>query len=435
MQLVEHRTYGKGKILKKRFSGFELYVEFEDEITRWVRRDEVRFLSETPILSKHGLLEPVLTKEQFKARQIIEALRLGVVPHKYVEKFTFGRGEEIKQIKSWLDNQNDGVLAMLGEYGVGKTHLLEYIYSFALNNNWAVSIIELDPNEAPFHKPKVIYEKIISSFRFRHRNGDFRAFLRQIASSAYFYESNSHEYLGRAVEKIRNGTDGEYTWEWIEGKPSWYYYPPMYEYSTCANIYCYLLSGVGWAVKNILGMNGFLILLDEAESVDHYWYSSYQNNKAWNFLRGLILMANNDELLLKEVREGKFYEHPIYKGWWGDYTDLQYCGYKQLSFIWKIPCNVKIVFAFAPSWVLNKEPLNSLENFELENLDERSLIEISSNIIKLYQRAYDFQANVNSNYFNDLIPKDKTRMFIKSIIDLLDLMRFHSDKSIEELLK
>jgi len=53
MQLVEHRIYGKGKIRKKRFGGFELYVEFEDGIERWVRRDEVRFLSERPILVKH----------------------------------------------------------------------------------------------------------------------------------------------------------------------------------------------------------------------------------------------------------------------------------------------------------------------------------------------------------------------------------------------
>jgi len=31
MQLVEHRIYEKGKIQKKRFGGFELYVEFR----RW----------------------------------------------------------------------------------------------------------------------------------------------------------------------------------------------------------------------------------------------------------------------------------------------------------------------------------------------------------------------------------------------------------------
>jgi len=57
---------------------------------------------------------------------------------------------------------------------------LEYIYLTALKDNWAVSMVELDPNEASFRKPKVIYQKIISSFKFRQRNGDFREFLKQI---------------------------------------------------------------------------------------------------------------------------------------------------------------------------------------------------------------------------------------------------------------
>ena len=487
MQLVEHRIYGKGKIQKKRFGGFELYVEFEDGIERWVRRDEVRFLSETPILIKHKPSELVLSEEQFKARQIIEALRLGVVPHKYVEEFTFGREDEIKQIKNWLNNPSSGSLAIIGEYGVGKTHLLEYIYSFALNNNWAVSIVELDPNEAPLHRPKVIYQKIISSFRFKSQNGNFREFLRRIASpikgkniSKYcshkkfkikehnengnliycplhdttiregaglckgckysvgfhaVYELKEHRYLGRIIEEIRNEKDDEYVWEWIEGNPTLYYSLRMYEYSTCANVYCYILSGIGWAARNVLGLNGFLILFDEAESVDSYWYTSYQNNMAWNFLTGMVLMANNDRRLLLDIDniEHRYTRSGHSQGYWGKYTGLQYCGYSHLPFIWKIPCYVKIIFTFTPiPWILDRDPLNTLSNFELEHLDNASLKKISETIVKLYQKAYNFHPNED---IFDLVPKDKTRLFIKGMIETLDLMRFHSDKSVEELLK
>ena len=491
MQLVEHINYGKGKIQKKRFGGFELYVEFEDGIKKWVRRDEVRFLSKTSILIKHKLSELKFFKEQFKARQIIEALRLGIVPYKYVEEFTFGREDEIKQIKNWLNNPSVGSLAIVGEYGVGKTHLLEHIYFSALSNNWAVSIVELDPNETSFHKPKIIYQKIISSFRFKSQSGDFREFLKEIALSTkdknigkycshekfkikeynengnliycplydiiiregadlckkckyYYLNKNSvtlhigyglkeHIYLGRIIEKIRNGIDDEYVWEWIEGKSMAYNYPQMHSYSTCANIYCYILSGIGWAAKNMLGLNGFLILFDEGENVDSYWYTYYQNNKVWNFLKGIILMANNDRRLIKEVSEKNFYEHHAYGGWWGYETDLQYCGYKRLPFIWRIPCNVKIIFAFTPiPWILDREPLDSLNKIELEHIDNESLMKISETIINLYQKAYNFQPSENPL---DLIPKDKTRLFIKGMIEALDLMRFHSDKSIEELLK
>lgn len=492
MQLVEHRIYGKGKIQKKRFGGFELYVEFEDGIGRWVRRDEVRFLSETPILIKHKPSEVVLSEEQFKARQIIEALRLGIVPHKYVEEFTFGREREINDVKKWLNDSNDGSLIIVGEYGVGKTHLLEYIYSTALKDNWAVSIVELDPNEAPFHKPKVIYQKIVSSFRFKSQGGDFREFLRKIALSIkgkniekycfheefkikeynengylihcplydttiregaslceqckYYYlnkndiasqnaryELKEHKYLGRIIEEIRNGTDDEYVWEWIEGNPTLYFSPQMYEYSTCANVYCYILSGIGWAARNILGLKGLLVLFDEAESVDSYWYTSYQNDKAWNFLTGLILMANNDKRLLTDTIEHRYSWSGYSQGWWGRNTGLQYCGYSHLPFIWRIPCYVKIIFTFTPiPWISYREPLNNLSRVELEHLDNESLMKISETIITLYQRAYNFKPDRNPL---DLVSRDKTRLFIKGMIETLDLMRFHSDKSVEELLK
>ena len=435
MKLIEHRTYGKGKILKERYGGFELYVEFEDGIKRWVRRDEIRFLSETPILVKHKTTRQVLSEEQFKARQIIEALRLGIVPHKYVEEFTFGREGEINKVKKWLHDSNNSSLIIVGEYGVGKTHLLEYIYSVALKDNWAVSMVELDPNEASFHKPRIIYQKIISSFRFRQRNGDFREFLRQIANSPRFYEVESHKYLGRVIEEIRNNTDDEDIWEWIEGKPSRYRCPPMYEFSTCANIYCYILSGIGWIAKNLLGLKGFLILFDEAENVDSYWYTSYQNNKVWNFLKGLIFMADNNELLLTEKVEPQYSWSGYFQGYWGKDTGLQYCGRLQLPFIWKIPCNVKIIFAFAPTWVLSKEPLNNIIDLRLDNLDRKVLPKISRSINNLYKTAYNFEYNNDLSYIQSRIPMDKTRKFIKGVIEALDLMRFHPNKPVEELLK
>jgi len=479
MQLVEHIIYGKGEIQKKRFGGFELYVEFEDGIGRWVRRDEVKFLSETPILMKHKPSVPVLSKAQFKARQIIEALRLGIVPHKYVEEFTFGRENEIKQIRSWLDNSSDGSLAIIGEYGVGKTHFLEYIYSSALSNNWAVSIVELDPNEAPFHKPKAIYQKIVSSFRFRKRENDFREFLRQIAKDSEWYKLREHVYLGPVVQSIKDDKDIEDYIEWIEGlsetkyptierytdrikniviekRGSWFWaygdtyharkelkrrgyrwskkrkawykpaekvnHPPLPNSYTSANIYSYIISGISWAAKNILGLNGLLILFDEAESVDSYWYTSYQNNKGWNFLKGLILMANNDKRLLRDELEYRCSWSGYPQGYWGKYTNLQYCGYSHLSFAWKIPCYVKIIFTFTPiSWILDKEPLNTLHKFELEHLDNNSLMKISKTIIILYQKAYNFQTN-KSRF--KLVPKNKTRLFIKGMIETLDLMRF-----------
>src|SRR3989304_4372204 len=234
MQTLEHKIYGRGEKQKERFKGFELYIRFEDGISRWIRRDDIRVIFGPTIPTKQTESQPpLLSVEQFKARQIIEALKVGIVPHSDIGKFTFGRHNEINQINSWLSDSDDGTMAISGEYGSGKTHFLEYIYSIALKDNWAVSIVNLDPGELSFHQPKKIYE-----------------------------------YINRAIEIIRSEADEENFWEWIEGKPGWYDYLAMPNSSTCANIYCYLLSGIGWAVKNILGLNGLLILFSGVAIVE-----------------------------------------------------------------------------------------------------------------------------------------------------------------------
>jgi len=438
---VKHTLYGIGEVRETRFGGFELSVQFEDGILRWIRQDELEFLSgsmpasnarieiDKPV-ERIELIKPMLPEERFRAREIIEALRLGIVPHGQVDEFTFGRDYAITQIKEWLDNQSGESLIVSGEYGVGKTHLLDYVYSSALKRNWAVAMVALDPGELPLHRPKAIYEAIVSSFKFRAHNGGFREFLREIAASPKWHELQEHEYLGTVIEKIRTGEDDEYIYEWIEGESR--YYPQMYNYSTCGNIYCYILSGVSWAAKNILGLNGFLILFDEAESVDSFWHTSYQNNKSWNFLSGLVLAGSDDPVSLKEVGMNKFYKHYLYKGWWGYHSDLQYCGHLRLPFTWRVPCNLKLLFAFTPDdEIFEIEPLKSARKFEIGSINAEYFEKISEKIISLYDLAYDFQAD--SRVF-EYVPKDNIRRFIKGLVEALDLARFHSDKPIEELL-
>jgi len=375
-----------------------------------------------------------LVDKKIEARKVIEALRLGIVPQKYVENFTFGREEELKQIKAWLENSEESSLILVGEYGVGKTHLLEYLYSFLIKNNWAVSFVELDPNELPFHKPKRIYEAITKSFRFRNVDVGFRDFLKEIARSNRFKELETHHYLKVAIDEIRNGMESEYTFEWIEGKPTLVGNPPMYDYSTCANIYCYILSGIGWASKNILGLNGFVILFDEAESVDSYWYTSYQNEKSWNFLKGILFTASNKVELVEE-KISPFHIAP-YGGkiYIGERTGLQYCGHlPNLRYIWKFPTNLKLIFAFSPSYnILEKEPISTLRKIEIRHIEEKYLREMIKSIIHIYEVAYEFK--VRNRSFIEKLPTNKTRIFIKSLIEALDLMRYYPNESLEKLL-
>ena len=429
---IEHRTYGKGQIVESRYLGFELRVRFDNGLSRWIRKNDVRFLTETFILPKQEAPEAVLSKEQFKARKMIEAFRLGIVPHEHVGDFTLGREVEIARIRNWLNQTNEGAQILIGEYGSGKTHFLDFIYSSALQNNWAVSLVELDPNELAFHKPKRIYEAVTNTFCFQ-RGGyqcNFRDFLKTIARNSDSHKIEGHKYLEHAIRSIKNGEDDESFWNWIEGRPGVYGKPPMYDDATCSNIYCYILSGIGCAARNILGLNGLLILFDEAESVERSNYTYYQSKKVLNVLKGFILVSNNDERLLSENIE----EHASPTGYWGAHTGLQYSGRMRfpVRFLWGEHSYLKCIFTFVPHEILDTvEPLNTIPRIELENIGEEFLPMIFEKVSLIYEQAYNTS---NNNNIFEILPRNNIRKFIKSSVEAFDLLRFHPNQKMEELL-
>ena len=373
--------------------------------------------------------------DRLKAREIVESLRLGIVPHGYIDEFTFGRDKETERVKKWLGKAEESSLVLIGEYGSGKTHFLDYIYSILLKEGWAISYVSLDPSELPLHRPKRIYEAILRTFRFKTRDRGFRDFLREVAARDKGHELDGHPYLGTVIRRIRSGTEDEYIWQWIEGKPILVGTPPMYDYSTCANIYCNILSGIGWAVKNVLELKGLVILFDEAEVIDSYWYTSYQSDKSWNFLKGLVLMANNSPHL-KEERIAPFhlFPHPG-RVFLGEKTGLRYPGMmRYLRYIWRAPCDIKLVLAFAPAYgVLEKAPINKMEWLGLSHLRKNYLKEIFARIVSIYEAAY--RSRVEKKDILAMIPATNTRLFIKAAVEALDLVRFYPHDTLRNLLK
>jgi len=284
MLCVDHPRYGKGVVVESRYGGLELKIKFEDGIVRWIRREFIRFLSESPVLKKCKQEKLTMPVEKFKAVDVIEALRMGIVPYGQVEEFTVGRENELSKVKAWLNSSQNGTLQVIGEYGTGKTHFLNCIYTLALREGWAVSYVELDHIENPPYKPRSVYRSIVDSFRFGEDGGDFRKFLQKVATSKNTREILEHPLLGDIVWNIKDNSADEDDWEWVEGGVSKRY--PKYDHSTSASIYCNILSCIGWAAKR-LGLKGFLVLFDEAESVDLVQYYS-QFKKGWNFFKGLV---------------------------------------------------------------------------------------------------------------------------------------------------
>ena len=258
----------------------------------------------------------------------------------------------------------------------------------------------------------------------------FRSFLKEALSMGAF---GDHLYF----KHLREYGD-EKVWDWIEGRESiirpwrsddWLYpsLPGLYDYSTAANIYCYLLSGLGWAAKEILEFNGLLLVFDEAETVDMNVYS-YQFERSKNFLKSLIRTANGDRKLLK----------PPYE------TGLDYCRVgERTPFLYKIPTGLKLLFAFTSVdrnydyvWdgiyrrVPKSEEIDIAPKISLESLTKSALKEVFEHICLLYDSAYDFledDLTIDEIFQRVTLESGRTRSFVKGAVEALDLARLNEE--------
>ena len=94
----------------------------------------------------------VLEADQFRARQTLEALRLGIVPVQDVETLTIGlEAERVSLDRALVRSRERGgdVLAVIGDYGFGKSHFVELAARRALRENYLVAAASLDLVEVP----------------------------------------------------------------------------------------------------------------------------------------------------------------------------------------------------------------------------------------------------------------------------------------------
>lgn len=433
-KVVTHDLYGTGTVRSSRHKGLELFIGFEDGLSRWVRSDEI----EMGFMIPSSLGDPQsagrLPQEQFKARRMVEAFRLGIVPHDCVEEFTFGRAEELKRITDWLNDSDESTLLVIGEYGSGKTHLLRFVYEEALRSGYACAFTTMDPDQAPFFKPKRVYASLMQSLRYydkeQHHIGGFRALVQRCLTHSEF---GQHAYWGQ----LKDRRPDDFLWNWISGREiatrPWNpvtgrvfkRLPGLYDYGTAANIYCNLLSSLGWGARNIAGSKGLVLFFDEAEAIDRYFYA-YQPQQGRNFLSALIRTASDEKVLLNHPRS----------------SSLQYCKVgagSPLPFLHKTPSSLRLVFSFTPGYTLARLPeLASPPGIELDSLSDTALGKALAELMATYQRAYGQDAS--EMRLDQILPAislqdGRTRQFIKTSVEVLDLLRMHYDMGMDEVLR
>ncbi len=427
-RIVSHSKYGCGVVKQSRYKDFELLVQFKDGLSRWIRFDELEQTLPTPqIVSLTTSLPTPPINEAFKSRRMIEAFRLGIVPYDCVEDFTFGRQEESKELMNWLNSPEENVLLLVGEYGTGKTHFHHHIYWRALQEGFAVAYVAMDPNEVPFHKPKRVYSHLVQTFRYYSKenklNKGFRDFLEEAFIKGVFKD---HVYFKYLIDKDNDET----LWDWIEALESiirpyalnnlnYIKLPGLYDYSNTVNIYCYLLSALGWAAKEVLGYKGLLLIFDEAETIDMSFYS-IQFIRARDFLKALILTAQNDELLFSNsciVRSKK---------------NIECCRRgegRKIPFIYKYPSGLKLLFTFTPINIISQlDELRTTKKIDLQSLTADDLKKVLEHVCLRYKNAYGNLIDnfIFENIFQDVMKHDKnTRLFVKSAVEALDLIRLN----------
>lgn len=116
-------------------------------------------------------LLPATSEEVPDLRQAVEALRLGVVPRGYVRDYTVARERELDAFETLLQ-EGRGLRLVWGDYGTGKTHLLDLFERMALEDGFVTTRVTLDPKETPPSHPQRLFREITRSLRYPGARGE-----------------------------------------------------------------------------------------------------------------------------------------------------------------------------------------------------------------------------------------------------------------------
>lgn len=474
--IVVHPRFGRGTVKDLKNKGFEALVRFT-RLTIWVPVSElqptghgIRLIGEqgtensepAPRPSVYDIIRMLIGKREesgakgnsggqaepryrgispkwtVAAHSDIEAFRLGIVPSSRVEEWTVGRDDEIQRLREFLENEAEGAILIEGAYGAGKTHLLQFLALQARRLGFAVAVAGFDPSEVAAAFPKRVYRNLLRGFSaiVGHREVDFRGFMWELAKSGKWREVLSgHWAFEPFLTLLEKDNVEESEWAWLEGRDGSvsYWLPTLHDHTTCANIYCNLLSGLSRAAAHVFDLRGLAILLDEAEVAQNVIYS-YQFYRGLNFFRGLIMTANDDPVLIEE----RVNRHDdVYRG---EISRLIYSGHRPVRYTSGVPSLLKVAFALTPK-TLSRELKNyrdSMDTLSLKILPASDLRRLFGRICDRFCEVYGVNLTTTERErVYRLVSRNvlSTREFIKATVEALDALRFYPHVPLEQLLE
>lgn len=312
---VEHPQFGQGQVVAAYHNGAELMVRFESGLRFRLPRHE--FVQEgDPLSTPPAVLpsyrpQPPMPPSQLQARQLIESLRVGIAPAQHVVELTINLEAERESIVQGLNraHQKGGaVRAVVGEYGYGKSHLVELTAQEALERDFLVTTVSLDLLELPPHRSFLIYQEAMQHVRYP--DTDERGLAPLLERTAN---------LGHVLPQLKDLSPAELdplvigltaiagtassrqraAWmKWLmggrrvtimnKGVPRGVKFPSIYKIGNNARQIAYLFTGLS-ALSRLGGYSGLCVLVDEAES--YSLLRPYQRPKASLFFQAMTYAA------------------------------------------------------------------------------------------------------------------------------------------------
>jgi hypothetical protein len=314
---VEHPQYGRGQIAAIYRNGTEWLVRFENNLR--FRRPRTEFNGQQakpmPLTIPQIQVEPPMSHTQFEARQMVEALRMGIAPAQHIQALTIGLADERAALTSGLTqaHQRGGATyAVVGDYGLGKSHVVELVAQEALARDFVVATVSLDLLELPAHRAFDLYSALMRSVRYPDNDERGLEPLLQKARALPALAQQLHDLapldpdplaVTLAAFNTTTSTRGRNAWiNWLvagqrskgmsQNLPKGVKLPSLYKSGNNARQITYLLSSMS-ALARLASYSGLCLLVDEAES--YSLLSATQRAKASQFFSAIIAATQDEQ--------------------------------------------------------------------------------------------------------------------------------------------
>lgn len=332
--------------------------------------------------------------EQKDAWQTLEALRLGVVPARGIRDYTVARKAELSNIAALL-REGSGCRVLWGDYGAGKTHMLEAAEQLALEQGFAVARITLDPSENALHHPLRLYRHIAECVRTLDQvtQGIVSLFEKLEGSPDHyrFDGAQASRFFSPYLHTLRKGSAEDIGWlrDYVRGdnigseevnrvllRLSWFGERAlrMPDFRTYGRMYVHLVGTLACWCKDA-GARGLVLLFDEVERVEALCFSDQKY--AFEVLRHYAAVTMDPEDL-------SFEPELLYKG--GQKV------HRKLPLLFRDSQPLISIFALTPLDEIREQfgslTISTAYDVCLTPLEPGCLRDLVKKIAALYERAY-----------------------------------------------